>query len=147
MTDAVMCVQPGQHQTFHPAKGIVLRLLHGGPSYQAFLLQVEANTTYRSAPHDGEELRYVISGEVTFTVESRHYRVAAGGTLRHPSTVPHGFFTGSRPASFLTFALSRSYDVRRFLEGQEAAAPRQDAGSPDPREAGAKGREPSQGGV
>ena len=123
MSEAVSYVAPGQHQTFHPLPGIVLHLLHSGPAYQAFLLRVDPNARYHSAPHDGEELRYVVSGEVIFTVAGTDYAVAAGGTLRHPSTVAHGFRTEGRPATFVTFALSRGYDVATLFQGAGAEGP------------------------
>jgi quercetin dioxygenase-like cupin family protein len=120
MSEVVTCVAPGQHQTFHPQPGVVLHLLHGGPIYQAFLLHVDPGTRYHSAPHDGEELRFVVSGEVTFDVGGADYPVAAGGTLCHPSTVAHGFRTEGRPATFVTFALSRNYDVATLFKGAGA---------------------------
>jgi quercetin dioxygenase-like cupin family protein len=120
MSEAVTHVAPGQHQTFHPMSGIVLHLLHGGPVYQAFLLQVDPSTRYHSAPHEGEELRFVVSGEVIFEVAGKDYPAVAGTTLRHPSSVTHGFRTEGRPATFVTFALSRNYDVATLFKGAGA---------------------------
>jgi quercetin dioxygenase-like cupin family protein len=122
MGEAVTYVAPGQHQKLQPQAGVTLHLLHGASAYQAFLLEVDARTDYRSSPHDGEELRYVLRGDVIFTVGDRDYMVAAGGTLRHPSSVPHGFRTGPNPATFVTFALSRNYDVAQLFRGNGTAA-------------------------
>ncbi|HEY3352824.1 MAG TPA: cupin domain-containing protein [Polyangia bacterium] len=122
MGDTVSYVGPGQHQKFQPQQGVTLYLLHGTSAYQAFLLEVEPHTDYRSSPHEGEELRYVLRGEVVFTVGDRDYTVPAGGTLRHPSNVAHGFRTGPGPATFVTFALSRNYDVAQLFRGSTAAA-------------------------
>jgi quercetin dioxygenase-like cupin family protein len=98
----------------------VLHLLYGGPVYQAFLLQVAPATRYHSAPHEGEELRYVVSGEVIFEVGGKEYPAVAGATLRHPSSVAHGFRTEGRPATFVTFALSHGYDVATLFRGAGA---------------------------
>ena len=117
MVEAVTYVPPGRHQTFKPQPGITLHLLHGSAQYQVFLLEVEPGTHYESAPHDGEELRYVVKGAVTFTVAGRDHAVPAGGTLRHPSTAPHSFRTDSASATFVTFALSCGYAVSQLLEG------------------------------
>ena len=122
MAEAVTFVAPGQHQRFEPQDGVTLYLLHGAANYQAFLLEVDGGTQYRSAPHEGEELRYVLRGEVVFTVSGREYPVPAGGTLRHPSSVPHGFRTGKVSATFVTFALSRGYDVAQLFQGSASAA-------------------------
>jgi quercetin dioxygenase-like cupin family protein len=59
----------------------------------------------------------VISGRVTFTVGEQGHVVEAGGTLSHPSKVDHGFHTGDQPATFVTFALARGYDVTRLFRG------------------------------
>ncbi|MHC4946538.1 MAG: cupin domain-containing protein [Planctomycetota bacterium] len=82
-----------------------------------FLIEGAANTGYRAAPHDGQELRYVISGRVTFTVGQEEHTVEAGGTLRHTSTLNHGFRVEDEASTFITFALSRGYDVSALFKG------------------------------
>ena len=52
-----------------------------------------------------------------FTVGDREYVVAAGGTLRHPSSSPHGFRTEDSASTFITVALSRTYDVTALFRG------------------------------
>jgi quercetin dioxygenase-like cupin family protein len=116
-TPRATCVGAGEHQVFQPQEGMKLHLLHSGSSYQVFLIEAGADTRYRAAPHEGQELRYVISGRVTFTVGEQEHAVDAGGTLSHPSRVDHGFHTGSQPAIFVTFALGRGYDVTRLFRG------------------------------
>jgi quercetin dioxygenase-like cupin family protein len=96
---------------------VVLHLLHSASACHAFLVEVEANTRSDPGPHDGEEMRYVISGTVIFTVGDREYVVPAGGTLRHISTLPHGFRTTDGPATFITFVLSHEYDIRALFAG------------------------------
>ena len=117
MTRSVTHVASGQHQTFHPQAGVTLRLLNGGAGCQVFLVEVAAATRCPSPPHDGMELRYVISGTVTFTVGDREYVVAAGGTLHHPSSSPHGFRTEDGACTFITVALSRNYDITALFSG------------------------------
>ena len=117
MSEAVSYVAPGQHQTFRPTSGVVFHVLHNGPLYQAVLHQVDPATRYHCAPHDGEELRFVVSGEVIFEIAGKDVHAVAGGTVRHSSSVPHGFRTEGRPATFLTFALSRGYDVAKLFKG------------------------------
>ncbi|MBI5479175.1 MAG: cupin domain-containing protein [Deltaproteobacteria bacterium] len=121
MSEAVTYTAPGQHQTFSPIPGVVFHVLHNGPLFQVVLHEVDPATRYHCAPHEGEELRYVVSGEVTFEVAGQDYPAVAGATLRHPSQVMHGFRTGGSPARFLTFALSRGYDVAALFRGAGAA--------------------------
>jgi quercetin dioxygenase-like cupin family protein len=122
MFEAVTYTAPGQHQTFFPQKGVVLHLLHGGPRYQAFIIEVEPDTRYHSTPHEGGELRFVVSGEVVFDVAGEDHAVPAGGMLKHPSKVPHGFRTGSSGATFVTLAFSRGYDIAALFRGADTSA-------------------------
>ncbi|MBI4703434.1 MAG: cupin domain-containing protein [Deltaproteobacteria bacterium] len=117
MAERVLQIDAGRHQIFRPQAGVTLRLLHAGSGYQAFLIDVESGTSCQSSPHDGQELRYVVSGTVVFSVAGDEHVVGAGGTLHHRSSVPHGFRTEDQPACFVTFALSRDYDIRRLLRG------------------------------
>lgn len=119
MPDTIYHVEPGKHAVFHPQPGIRLSLLQSGSRYQAFLIEAEVGVRFQAAPHEGEELRYVISGTVTFTVGVEEYVVPAGGTLRHPSSVIHGFHTEGDRATFVTFARSRDYDIARLFQGMK----------------------------
>jgi hypothetical protein len=121
MSDDVRLVASGQHPTFHPTPGIALHQLHVGMFHQAVLLQVDPATRYDCSPHDGEELRYVISGEVIFEVAGKDYPATAGATLSHPSSVPHGFRTEKSRATFLTFALAQGYDRGALFRGTGSA--------------------------
>jgi hypothetical protein len=120
MSEAVTHVAPGQHQIFRPTSGVVFHVLHNGPRYQVVLHQVDPATSYHCPPHDGEELRFVIAGEVIFEIAGEDYPTAAGGTVCHSSLATHGFRTGERPATFLTFALSHGYDVAALFRGAGA---------------------------
>lgn len=116
-TPTIKRVGAGEHPVFYPQEGMKLHLLHSGSNYQVFLIETEPHAGYRAAPHDGQELRYVINGRVTFKVGEEEHIVEAGGTLRHPSKVTHGFHTGDQPATFVTFSLSRGYDVAALFRG------------------------------
>jgi len=117
MPESSLFVAPGEHQEFEIDPGVKLQLLHSASSYQVFAIDAAEDARSDAAPHDGEELRYVLSGTVVFTVNGKDYVVAEGGTLRHPSTVPHGFRTGKAPARFVTFGLSRDYKVATQFRG------------------------------
>ncbi len=65
--DQSISVAAGSHQTLHQ-RGVTLHLLHRNPRYQVFLIEAAPGISYDSAPHDGEELRYVMHGGMVFTV-------------------------------------------------------------------------------
>ena len=117
MVERVIQVAPGHHQVFCPEPGVTLELIHSGTGFQVFLVEVQPNTRSQPAAHDGEEVRYVLEGNVVFRVADREYYVPAGGSLRHPSSVAHGFHTSGEVARFVTFALSRDYDIRTLFRG------------------------------
>jgi len=120
MSEAVTHVAPGQHQTFRPAPGVVFHVLHKGPHCQVVLHELEPGTTYQCPPHPGEELRVVLTGEVTFAVAGQDYPTPVGGTVHHSSLVEHGFRTEARPASFLTLALAGGHDLTALFRGAGA---------------------------
>ena len=100
---------PGERQrTLELQQGVTLRYLGGGRTRAVYLVEVAPHTSSAANPHDGDELRYVISGRVTFCVGEREIEVAAGGSVCHSCASPHGFRTGDGPATFLTVALPRN---------------------------------------
>jgi len=117
MPASVQHISAGQHQVFEPQTGVKLHLLHSSSRYQVFLIEVAPGARLLTPAHDGEELRYVLTGTVIFDVGGRQYPVTRGGSLRHPSSMPHGFHTEDGPATFVTFAFSRDYDLRAVIRG------------------------------
>lgn len=117
MHQSTLHVASGQHPVFRPQAGVTLHLLSAGSVYQVFLIEVAANTRCQSPAHEGEELRYVIGGRVIFTLADRDYVMAAGDTLRHPSSARHGFRTEDGACTFLTVAFSRDYDISTLFRG------------------------------
>jgi quercetin dioxygenase-like cupin family protein len=120
MFDAVTHVAPGQHQTFRPRPGVVFQVLHTGPSWRVILHELEPGTQYECPPHLGEELRFVLTGEVIFEIGGQDYRTPAGGSVRHTSSVSHGFRTEAHAATFITFALSYGHDLAALFRGAGA---------------------------
>jgi mannose-6-phosphate isomerase-like protein (cupin superfamily) len=100
-------VPTDRQRTLELQQGVKLRYLGGGCTRAVYLVEVAAGTSSTSSGHDGDELRYVISGKVTFCVGDREIDVMAGGALCHSCASPHSFRTGDRPATFLTVALPR----------------------------------------
>jgi quercetin dioxygenase-like cupin family protein len=107
----------GQHRIVELQEGVKLSLLHNGEAYSVFTVEVGPNICSESAGHDGEELRLVLSGEVTFRVGKQECTVATGGTLRHTSSINHGFRTNGSPATFLTVALTRPDYLGKLFRG------------------------------
>ena len=120
MSEAVTHVAPGQHQTFRPQPGVVFQVLHTGPSWRVILHELAPGTKYECPPHLGEELRFVLTGEVIFEIGGQDYPTPAGGSVHHTSTVSHGFRTAARAATFLTFALSHGHDLAALFRGAGA---------------------------
>ena len=49
--------------------------------------------------HSGEEVGYVLDGEIELTVDGRHYRAKAGDSFHFRSELPHGYRNvGAKPA-------------------------------------------------
>ncbi len=113
-------VAPGQHQSFSPAPGVVFRVLQKGPLWRVVLHELDAGTRYDCPPHEGEEMRLVLTGEVIFEIAGHDYPTPAGGTVHHSSTVTHGFRVAGKPATFVTVALTHGHDLAALFRGAGA---------------------------
>lgn len=120
MSEAVTHVAPGQHQTFRPAPGVAFQVLHEGPLWRVIRHELDPGARYDCPAHEGEELRFVTTGEVIFEIAGRDYPTPAGGTVRHSSTVTHGFRTEGSAATFITVALSHGHDLAALFHGAGA---------------------------
>ena len=60
--------------------------------------------------HDGEELHFVIEGEIEYIVGDKTYKLTEGDSLWHKSNIPHGAGnTGSKKAKFITIGVPPTF--------------------------------------
>ncbi|MBN2065489.1 MAG: cupin domain-containing protein [Candidatus Thermoplasmatota archaeon] len=89
MNDEPIYVKRGeqQHQTKTPGK--LFRLMIKSEKLEAIIAEIDPHTTSRWYQHDGEELHYVLEGEIEYEVGEKTYRLSTGELLWHKSTIKH----------------------------------------------------------
>jgi quercetin dioxygenase-like cupin family protein/DNA-binding XRE family transcriptional regulator len=99
-SDQVKIVRAGASANFKAdartnAKGITMIRL--SPSEQGSLLQTMIHVVPPGASvnndftHNGEEIAYVLTGEIEFTVDGDKYLLHEGDSIFYPSHLPHGY--------------------------------------------------------
>lgn len=69
--------------------GVKRRIREDGEKLMLVEVHFEAGSAVPEHAHVHEQVTYVVSGRMSFTVAGREQEVAAGGSLRLPSNVPH----------------------------------------------------------
>jgi quercetin dioxygenase-like cupin family protein len=74
---------------FQMAPGVKRRIREDGEKLMLVEVQFEAGAVVAEHHHVHEQVSYIVSGRMVFTMEGKEIDVAAGGSLRMPSDVPH----------------------------------------------------------
>lgn len=69
--------------------GVKRRIREDGEKLMLVEVHLEAGSVVPEHAHVNEQVSYVASGRVAFTIGGREIDVPAGGTVRMPSNVPH----------------------------------------------------------
>ena len=88
-----------------------LKLLFKSGKMEGILIEVEPGKDFgRQYSHDGEELHYVIEGEIEYSVGSKVHKLKKGDGLWHKSNIPHSARNpGSKKAIFLTIGVPPTF--------------------------------------
>ena len=73
-----------------------------GAELSSYLLEVPPGFASEIVSHEGEEIIYVLEGEITQMLGDEHFRLRAGDSLHYQGTTPHAWSNpGDRPARLL----------------------------------------------
>lgn len=111
-TDAVSLVRQGEGREYELVPGTTVRFLASGRrTMEPNEVRVRAGSDSGAhLEHQGEELIFVIDGEIEVTVGSRVVRLGPDDTLLYPATMPHYFrAVGRRRARFLMVSSPPSF--------------------------------------
>lgn len=56
-----------------------------------YIIKVHPNNSSESSSHDGEEMYYILEGEITFYINDKKYLVKKGEVIHYPSTIKHRY--------------------------------------------------------
>ena len=92
-------------------EGKHLELLFKSGKMEGILIEVEPGEKFgKKYTHDGEELHFVIEGEIEYIVGDKTYKLTEGDSLWHKSNIPHGAGnTGSKKAKFITIGVPPTF--------------------------------------
>jgi mannose-6-phosphate isomerase-like protein (cupin superfamily) len=92
-------------------EGKHLELLFKSGKMEGILITVEPGEDFgKQYRHDGEELHFVIDGEIEYLVGEKTYKMLEGDSLWHKSTLPHGARnSGSKKAVYLTIGVPPTF--------------------------------------
>jgi uncharacterized cupin superfamily protein len=78
---------------------------------EGILIEVEAGEDFgKQFSHDGEELHYIIEGELEYMVGNERYRLGPGDCLWHKSSIPHGARNcGTKKARYITIGVPPTF--------------------------------------
>ena len=89
MKDEPILVGSGEQKIKIKRPGKTFRLMIKSERLEAIVAEIEPHTSSRWYKHDGEELHYVLEGEIVYEVGEKSYKLAKGELLWHKSNVKH----------------------------------------------------------
>ncbi len=110
MEDAIL-IPKGSQKKSMDFEGKHLELLFKSGKMEGILIEIESGDDFgKQYTHDGEELHYVIEGEIEYMIGDKTYKLSEGDCFWHKSNIPHSVRnTGSKKAIYLTLGVPPTF--------------------------------------
>ena len=89
MTDNPILMRSGDEKSRTQIPGKLFRLMIKSERLEAIIAEIEPHTSSRWYQHNGEELHYVLEGEIEYEVGEKSYKLKKGELLWHKSNTKH----------------------------------------------------------
>jgi len=89
MSDEPILMRKGDQKSIIKTPGKIFRLMVKSERLEAIIAEIEPHTSSRWYKHDGEELHYVLEGEIEYEVGDKCYKLSKGELLWHKSDIKH----------------------------------------------------------
>jgi quercetin dioxygenase-like cupin family protein len=91
--------------------GKLLKLMFKSGKMEGIMIEVEPGKDFgKQYSHDGEEIHYVLEGEIEYIVGDEIYKLTEGDSLWHKSDIPHSVRNiGSSTAKFITIGVPPTF--------------------------------------
>ncbi|UCB59412.1 MAG: cupin domain-containing protein [Thermoplasmatales archaeon] len=89
MSDEPVILRSGEQKSIIETPGKKFRLMIKSKNLEAIIAEIEPHTSSRWYKHNGEELHYVLEGEIEYEVGDQSFKLKKGELLWHKSTVKH----------------------------------------------------------
>jgi len=89
MKEEPILLKSGEQLSKTKTPGKVFRLMVKSTKLEAIIAEIDPHTESRWYKHNGEELHYVLEGEIEYDVGDKSYKIHTGELLWHKSDVKH----------------------------------------------------------
>jgi len=89
MNDETKLLKTGQQISQKKKPGKLFRLMVKSEKLEAIIAEIDPHTSSQWYQHSGEELHYVLEGEIEYEVGEKSYKLKKGELLWHKSNVKH----------------------------------------------------------
>ncbi len=89
MNDESVILVSGEQKTKIERPGKTFVLMFKSKRLEAIVAEIEPHTSSRWYTHDGEELHYILEGEIEYEVGGKSYKLKEGDLLWHKSNIKH----------------------------------------------------------
>ena len=89
MSDEPIFLKSGEQIKKIKKNGKVFRLMIKSNNMEAIIAEMEPHTSSQWYKHDGEELHYILEGEIDYEVGDKTFHLEKGELLWHKSNIPH----------------------------------------------------------
>ena len=89
MTDQPILMRSGDEKSRTQTPGKLFRLMIKSKKLEAIIAEIEPHTSSRWYKHEGEEIHYVLEGEIEYDVGEKSYKLHKGDLLWHNSNIEH----------------------------------------------------------
>jgi len=89
MTEEPILMRSGDEKSRNKIPGKIFRLMIKSDHLEAIIAEMKPNTGSRWYKHSGEELHYILEGEIEYEVGEKSYKLHKGDLLWHKSSVKH----------------------------------------------------------
>jgi quercetin dioxygenase-like cupin family protein len=91
--------------------GKFLKLMFKSGKMEGIMIEVEPGKDFgKQYSHDGEEIHYVLEGEIEYIVGEQIFKLSEGDSLWHKSDIPHGVRNaGNTKAKFITIGVPPTF--------------------------------------
>ena len=89
MNDEPILMKKGHQKSETRIPGKLFRLMVKSERLEAIVAEIDPHTESRWYFHEGEEVHYVLEGEIEYEVGDKSYRLSTGDLLWHKSNIKH----------------------------------------------------------
>jgi len=89
MGEDVVFIKKGEEKSITKKPGKLYRLIVKSHKMEAIIAELDPHMESKWFQHEGEEMHFVLQGEMEYTVDEKSYKLTEGDILWHTSMLKH----------------------------------------------------------